>query len=331
MPNKDIRFIDIENKPISNTNYTITQGGILLGRGITDSNGRIKSITARISSKIPIKINLKSKQNNLNYSGDFTWSNDEPLSITLRAPGKYLLKTEKNEGEKGRYKQNYHVAKKGETLTSIAKKFDTTIQNIMLLNPSLNDENQNLEGMKIYLPRRNNESNKQRSAKTNRPIQVEKSTKKIYTIVIEGTMETKLIGSGYMYIKEDDVVISTISINAGGFGSGAPQNGNYTVSHYRNRRKGYEYHKGMNLEDVGFSFNLDPKFRTKRSLLRIHPDGNSRGTLGCIGVVGNKSELENFEATVNKILKNQKNIPTIIQIKNNPNNANPPKKIKVRE
>jgi hypothetical protein len=33
----------------------------------------------------------------------------------------------------------------------------------------------------------------------------------------------------------------------------------------------------------GWSLDLDPKFKTDRDLLRIHPDGNVPGTEGCIG------------------------------------------------
>jgi hypothetical protein len=37
-------------------------------------------------------------------------------------------------------------------------------------------------------------------------------------------------------------------------------------------------------DGVGFSVDLDPLFQTNRTLLRIHPDGNVPGTLGCIGI-----------------------------------------------
>ena len=47
---------------------------------------------------------------------------------------------------------------------------------------------------------------------------------KIYNILIEGTM-----GNGLLYLKENDDIILSITMVAGGFGSGAPQNGEYTV------------------------------------------------------------------------------------------------------
>ncbi len=118
---------------------------------------------------------------------------------------------------------------------------------------------------------------------------------------------------------------STMSIEsyegtAGGFGNGAPENGNYTVNNYQDRSPTGWYNSGMNRDGVGFSFNLNPDFNTNRSLLRIHPDGNSPGTLGCIGLSGNAERLTQFSNTIQAALENQVSIPTTININNNPNN-----------
>ena len=78
----------------------------------------------------------------------------------------------------------------------------------------------------------------------------------------------------------------------------------------------------MTHDEIGFSFNLDPQFKTNRSLLRIHPDGNNEGTLGCIGLSGDKNDLIRFRDKLRGYLKLQKGIPTKIYIMNNPNNAN---------
>ncbi|WP_459888091.1 hypothetical protein [Campylobacter concisus] len=154
---------------------------------------------------------------------------------------------------------------------------------------------------------------------------------KIYNILIEGTMENSKMGNGLLYLKENDDIILSITMVAGGFGSGAPQNGEYTVDTYRNRRKDKDYNPGMNIHGVGFSFNLNPQFKTERSLLRIHPDGNNKGTLGCIGVTGTQKELLEFEEIMKNLLKHKKSIHATINIKNNPNNSKPPKKIIVKE
>jgi len=107
---------------------------------------------------------------------------------------------------------------------------------------------------------------------------------------------------------------------AGGFGNGAPENGNYTVDNYQDRSPSGWYNKGMNKDGVGFSFNLNPTFSTNRSLLRIHPDGNNEGTLGCIGVSGNASSLKGLRDNLRSVLKYQTSIPTNINITGNPNN-----------
>ena len=54
-----------------------------------------------------------------------------------------------------------------------------------------------------------------------------------------------------------------------------------------------------NNENIGYSSVLTPLFKTDRTLLRIHPDGNIPGTRGCIGVQCKdarrfKEELDNF-------------------------------------
>jgi RHS repeat-associated protein len=107
---------------------------------------------------------------------------------------------------------------------------------------------------------------------------------------------------------------------AGGFGYGAPENGSYTVNNYQDRSFLGWFNKGMNRDGVGFSYNLNPQFNTGRSLLRIHPDGNNEGTLGCIGLSGNAQNLNSFRNTLNGYLRNRNSLLVNINIKNNPNN-----------
>lgn len=112
----------------------------------------------------------------------------------------------------------------------------------------------------------------------------------------------------------------SFSAVAGGFGNGAPENGSYTVSNFQDRSPDGWYNKGMNKDGVGFSFNLNPQFSTNRSDLRIHPDGNNEGTLGCIGLSGNATQLRSFSSTVQNLLQSTSSIPATINITNNPNN-----------
>ena len=107
---------------------------------------------------------------------------------------------------------------------------------------------------------------------------------------------------------------------AGGFGNGAPENGEYTTDTYRDRSENGDYNKGINRDGVGFSFNLNPLFDTGRTLLRIHPDGNNEGTLGCIGMSREKMILTNFRDNIKNIIQSKRSILTKIMINNNPNN-----------
>jgi len=107
---------------------------------------------------------------------------------------------------------------------------------------------------------------------------------------------------------------------AGGFGNGAPENGNYTITNYQNRSPTGWYNKGMNNNGVGFSFNLNPSFSTGRTDLRIHPDGNNEGTLGCIGMSGNTTQLNSFTNSLRMVQKYQTSIPATLYITGNPNN-----------
>ncbi len=119
------------------------------------------------------------------------------------------------------------------------------------------------------------------------------------------------------------IVLDSFEGVAGGYGNGAPENGNYVTSNYADRGpQSNWYNRGMTRDEIGFSFNLDPLFLTNRSLLRIHPDGNNEGTLGCIGLNGDKDELLRFRDKLRGYLKLQKGIPTKIYIIDNPNNAN---------
>lgn len=76
--------------------------------------------------------------------------------------------------------------------------------------------------------------------------------------------------------------------------------GKYRVENPRRRDKA-----GMVRDGVGFSFDLLPNFPTRRSSLRIHPDGGPPGTQGCIGIGGDRRGLEDFYRRVQAILKSE--------------------------
>ena len=103
---------------------------------------------------------------------------------------------------------------------------------------------------------------------------------------------------------------ATWPVNTGGYRSddtrvppGKPTRlprGTYDVTFPRRRTEPPMVRQGF-----GFSFNLDPKFPTNRSLIRIHPDGNNPGTQGCIGVMGTRSELEKMYRLLSELVRKE--------------------------
>jgi hypothetical protein len=86
----------------------------------------------------------------------------------------------------------------------------------------------------------------------------------------------------------------TYTYRSGGHGKGNLPNGDYKVTPHMWSRNT----PGMVVDGVGFSFALsdkyDPRVGATRTLLRIHPDGGSAGTNGCMGIVGNGATQKQF-------------------------------------
>jgi hypothetical protein len=76
-------------------------------------------------------------------------------------------------------------------------------------------------------------------------------------------------------------------------------NGDYSVNNGRHRGKD-EQRGGFYRDSVGFTFDINPLFaslngkKMERSLLRIHPDGNSPGSAGCIALDVDRVVLTSF-------------------------------------
>jgi len=96
---------------------------------------------------------------------------------------------------------------------------------------------------------------------------------------------------------------NTYQFRSGGGGKGSLPPGQYTVTPHLNSRSD----PSMSVGGVGWSFAVsdkyDPRVGATRSLLRIHPDGGSPGTLGCIGIVGNADTMRRFRDDMNAELK----------------------------
>ena len=92
-------------------------------------------------------------------------------------------------------------------------------------------------------------------------------------------------------------------------------NGAYMTNNYRERTDNV----GFINDGVGFSIDLLPLFSTNRTDLRIHPDGGFPGTKGCIGLSGEKSELQEFIDIVTPFYLSGAKIKLNVNIFDNPN------------
>ncbi len=111
----------------------------------------------------------------------------------------------------------------------------------------------------------------------------------------------------FTLFKPNGDAIDSYDVNTGGGAqtfrtrNGPVPPGVYRVSHHQSNRTT----AGMVLNGVGFSFDLNPANGTPvfgRSLFRIHPDGSSPGTNGCLGVHENTAKLKRCERQIADLL-----------------------------
>ena len=89
---------------------------------------------------------------------------------------------------------------------------------------------------------------------------------------------------------------NTYDFRSGGHGRGSLPEGTYNITRHMDRRSD----RSMTVGGEGYSFAMSDKFDSRvggtRSLLRIHPDGASAGTEGCMGIVGDAATQRRFRA-----------------------------------
>jgi RHS repeat-associated protein len=135
-------------------------------------------------------------------------------------------------------------------------------------------------------------------------------TNKNNTAMAEGQLDVIQIGSnGKEYTR------MSIDAVGGPYGNGAPANGDYLVDNPRERKE-----SGYVRDGFGFSFDLNPTFSTGRTALRIHPDGNNKGTLGCVGLQGDGNKNKAFYNLIKSEVHKRGELKMNINIINNPNN-----------
>lgn len=126
-------------KPIKNIPYKVVDGkGRHIVKGITNSKGE----TLMFKKARGTQVNLFLKLNLLGFSHinkTIISGDKEPMKIIQRFSGLFInFVLDEHEGEKGEYQRKTHIVKSGETLTSIAKKYGTTVQAIDRINKIIN-------------------------------------------------------------------------------------------------------------------------------------------------------------------------------------------------
>ncbi|MBI5215277.1 MAG: hypothetical protein HY960_05950 [Ignavibacteriae bacterium] len=91
---------------------------------------------------------------------------------------------------------------------------------------------------------------------------------------------TGLRSEGVFPFEGDDLIVGEYKALSGPYRKGKLPEGTYLGNGLRERTD----KSAFICPAGGWSLNLEPMFRTDRTLLRIHPDGNVKGTEGCIGV-----------------------------------------------
>ncbi len=114
------------------------------------------------------------------------------------------------------------------------------------------------------------------------------------TAVIESTSQTgqrNQLATGIITINGN-----SYQFRSGGHGRGNLPRGDYQITPHLWSRSD----RSMSVGGVGYSFAMsdkyDPRVGGTRTLLRIHPDGGTPGTLGCMGIVGDAATQRRFLA-----------------------------------
>jgi hypothetical protein len=103
------------------------------------------------------------------------------------------------------------------------------------------------------------------------------------------------------------LIVGELSFQArsGGYGNGCLPHGKYLLNNARKLPLDPKYKAYMN-EDYPWGINLSPLFKTTRTGLMIHADGNIPGSLGCIAIY--EKDIQCFETLSELMKKNVVNL-----------------------
>lgn len=147
-----IQILDLLGNPISKVQYEVknSKTGQHVVRGFTNSKGCLYEVQRDKGTVLDMYVKSLF-DGEMKKIKTFTMSKDRML-VTVISPKILLdLKTVDNNGSQGSYKRKTHTVKEGETLSSIAQKYQTTVRVLESLN-GIKDANKISMGQVIKLP-----------------------------------------------------------------------------------------------------------------------------------------------------------------------------------
>ena len=147
-----IQIVDMLSNPISDAQYQIKnqKTGQLIASGNTNKAGKIVEISRDIGTTLDVYLKSMFKDEMVKIQS-FTMFK-ERMVVKFRSPKILLdIKTLENKGANGSYKRKTYTVKKGDTLSEIAKKNNTTVRALANLN-NIKNPNAISIGQVIRLP-----------------------------------------------------------------------------------------------------------------------------------------------------------------------------------
>lgn len=147
-----IQIVDMLSNPISDAQYQIKnqKTGQLIASGNTNKAGKIVEISRDIGTTLDVYLKSMFKDEMVKIQS-FTMSK-ERMVVKFRSPKILLdIKTLENKGANGSYKRKTYTVKKGDALSEIATKNNTTVRALANLN-NIKNPNAISIGQVIRLP-----------------------------------------------------------------------------------------------------------------------------------------------------------------------------------
>lgn len=155
-------FLNPWDKAIPNFYHVFKQGKVIIQR-CTNSEGYSHELSFRKDLKVKVYAKENWKENSpevfLAYLDSYeeiesqNTGKIEDISFTLEVP--YLnfnVKTVPNKQNNTGYKRKTHIVKSGENLSKIAKQYNTSVNNLLKINPNIKNKDLIKVGQIVKIP-----------------------------------------------------------------------------------------------------------------------------------------------------------------------------------